>query len=230
MERMFFKVLAIAWVAAAQWGFAQAPIITGLDATRQLHFSPLEVGDTYSLQYCTNLAGGWQNYAPLTNLVITNKAMAVQAPNVGSSAQFYRIAEVVWSAYVFPPYTNVPEGFSGETYLANPVLTIRPDWDPGVARSITNGYLAFREGPAYPPQISDANIETTMTRINGDLQYIVETLGLRNHPSTQSPTRNYINYYLLGSGLSGDTTPTTNTAETGYQGWRTGTMFGGRWS
>ena len=186
----------------------------------------MEVGDTFSLQYSATPSGPWQFYAPLTNLVVTNLAMTVQTPDLGVGSQFFRIVEGVWSPYVFPAYTNVPSGFSGQTYLTNPVLSIRPDWDPGVARSLTNGYLAFREGPAFPPQITDDDINSTMTRINGDLSYIIQTLGLRNHPSTQNPSHNYINYYLLGSGLSGDTNPTNNTPETGYQGWR---FYNGVW-
>ncbi|HYG98421.1 MAG TPA: DUF6055 domain-containing protein [Terriglobales bacterium] len=125
----------------------------------------------------------------------------------------------VATSYSFPPYTNVPEGFSHQTYLDNPTLTIRQDWD-GVARSITGGYIAFREGPSHPASLTDDQIKGSLARVNSDLKYLVEQLGIRHHPTTQSPTNNYMNWYLLGSGLPGDNTPTTNTPETGYQGWR----------
>lgn len=211
---------------AFQAALAQGPVITALGPDRQLSFTPTQVWDNYSLQGSTNLQGPWQLCPPFVDQPVTDAVMTVQVPNLGTALQFFRIAENITNSWTFPPYTNVPEGFSGQTYLTNPVLTIRPDWDPGVARNITNGYLVFREGPYHPPQITDAQINTTMTRINGDLRYIIETLGLRNHPSTQSPNFKFINYYLLGSGLPGDSTPTNNTPETGYQGWR---YYSGVW-
>jgi hypothetical protein len=41
-------------------------------------------------------------------------------------------------------------------------------------------------------------------------------------PPFTSDKNSYINYFLLGSGLPGDDTPTANTSEGGYQGWQGG--------
>lgn len=144
----------------------------------------------------------------------TNPATVIMTGDKTVTANFD-----VARSYTFPSYTNVPEGFSHQTYLDSPVLTIRQDWD-GVARSVTGGYIAFREGPNHPAQLTDDEITGSLARVNSDLKYLVEQLGVRLHPTTQSPTNNNINWYLLGSGLPGDSTPTTNTPETGYQGWR----------
>jgi hypothetical protein len=119
--------------------------------------------------------------------------------------------------YPFCDYGDVPTGTPPAPFLDDPALVTTDSWD-GVSKTITHGYIAMQMGPSQPEELPDEVIIEGLTRINGDLRYIVEELGF-HLPSYATGDGYYLDYFLLGSGLPGDDRPTTDTPETGYSGW-----------
>ena len=120
--------------------------------------------------------------------------------------------------YPYCDYGAVPQG-TPATFDDNPSLVTFDSWPGGTSRTVSVGYLALQMGPSQPAELPDSTINTALTRINDDLRYIVGTLGMHLPSWTD---QYYLDYFLLGSGLPGDNTPTTNTPESGYSGWQGG--------
>lgn len=124
-------------------------------------------------------------------------------------------------AYSWPAYTAVPSFDYGVVALQNPGFSPRADRG-GVARRTIRGMICFAEGPNRDPALTDAMVTQMLDRLNADLKIVWETMGFA--PDKGFAVNNYINYYLLGSGLDGGnaTAPT----DIGYQG---AELFNGQW-
>ena len=125
------------------------------------------------------------------------------------------------TAYAWPAYTQVPAYNFGFATKQNPGLTVRPDRG-GVSRRTIRGYVCLSEGPNRDPALTDAAVQLELDRLNADLKIAWETMGFA--PDKGFARGNYINYYLLGSGLDGgDATAAT---DVGYQG---SEFYDGEW-
>ncbi len=111
-------------------------------------------------------------------------------------------------------YGNVP-GATFETWNNNPTLTainLNPYGTPSL--TIPNGYILLNEGPNGASQVPVATQTAILQRINQDLKWECETLGIHMPPwSTGKTGTKYIDYFFTNTGLPRDPGPS------GYQGW-----------
>jgi len=111
-------------------------------------------------------------------------------------------------------YGNVP-GATFQTWNPNPNLTpinINPYGQP--AYTIARGYILLNEGPNGPNQVPLSTQAEILERINEDLRFEVENLGVHMPPWCTGQTGNkYIDYFFTNTGFPNDP------GATGWQGW-----------
>ncbi len=115
------------------------------------------------------------------------------------------------------PPPKWPQCFELDKLVENPTLTLNPTWAP-IARTVTEGYLAMSMGPKPDACITDDVIKTDLTELNSGFMDMVNLLGFPAFPDWKKG--HYFNWYVLKSGLPGDTTAAT--AEGGGPGNRSG--------
>lgn len=102
-------------------------------------------------------------------------------------------------------YGNVPSA-TLETWNDNPTLTpinINPYGTPSL--TIPYGYILMNEGPNGTSQVSAATQTSILQRINGDLKWETQTLGIHMPPwSTGKTGTKYIDYFFTNTGLPSD--------------------------
>lgn len=139
---------------------------------------------------------------------------ASSSPAPPSGAAGNQSSDAASSVFTWPAYTAVPAYNFGFTPQPAPALTVRPDRD-GVVRRTIKGYVCFSEGPNRDPALTDAMVALELDRLNADLKIAWEKLGFA--PDKGFARGYYLNYYLLGSGLAG--ADAVAASDVGYQGW-----------
>ncbi len=115
------------------------------------------------------------------------------------------------------PAPKWPQCFEIDKLVDNPTLTLNPTWAP-IARTVTHGYLAMSMGPKPDACITDEVIKRDLIELNSGFMDMVNLLGFPAFPDWKKG--HYFNWYVLKSGLSGDTTAAS--AEGGGPGNRSG--------
>ena len=111
-------------------------------------------------------------------------------------------------------YGNVPSA-TIPAWNNNPTLTplnLNPYGAPSL--TIPYGYILINEGPNGTSQVSASTQTSILQRINGDLQWETQTLGIHMPPwSTGITGTKYIDYFFTNTGLPNDP------GATGDQAW-----------
>ncbi|HYH04163.1 MAG TPA: LamG-like jellyroll fold domain-containing protein, partial [Bacillota bacterium] len=140
---------------------------------------------------------------PSPTATATSTATAIPTPTPTSGTGSY-----VWN------YGNVP-GATIEAWNDNPTLTainINPYGKP--ALTIPYGYILLNEGPNGTSQVARETQLAILKRINEDLKWESETLGIHLPPwATGKTGTKYIDYFFTNTGLPNDP------GASGYQGW-----------
>jgi hypothetical protein len=136
---------------------------------------------------------------PTPVIIPTTTPTATATPATGS---------YIWN------YGNVPSA-TIETWNDNPNLTpinLNPYGAPSL--TIPYGYILLNEGPNGTSQVSQATQISILQRINEDLKWETQTLGIHMPPwSTGKTGSKYIDYFFTNTGLPRDP------GATGDQGW-----------
>jgi hypothetical protein len=134
----------------------------------------------------------------------TRTATATPTPVITPTTTPAATATPATGSYVWN-YGNVPSA-TIEAWNDNPILTpinINPYGTPSL--TIPYGYILISEGPNGTSQVSQATQTSILQRINEDLKWETQTLGIHMPPwSTGKTGTKYIDWFFTNTGLPRD--------------------------